>query len=303
MALPRWNREREGGQGRLEVRRKTFGGRRGVLSVETLRVAAVQMEHQDTLAESLERARGLLAQSRGMGARVALLPEYFFAGPGRPPETLARDAREVRGFLLDASRELGLAVAGNAVEPAGGGIANVGLVAEAGRFVLEQPKVHPMPREAAGGVVAGARFDAAPVLGLPTGMLVCADILYPEAARVLALQGARVLLNPVMSPWRPGAEDPTRAARESVFVARAYDNGAFVVKAGGYRRPTPEGARGVAGRSLVTAPWGTLARAGDDFTEEVLVAELDLAALERFRQAQEAFPPRRPDAYRDLLGL
>lgn len=271
--------------------------------MDVLRVAAVQMEHQDTPAQAFERAYGLLREARRQGARLALLPEYFFSGPGGEPEDLAREGPVVRRFLLETSRELDMAVAGNALEPAGSALVNVGLVAEAGRFALEQPKVHPMPREAAGGVAPGARFAAAPVLGLTTGMLVCADILYPEAARVLALQGARILLNPVMSPWRPQAEDPTRAARESLFVARAYDNGAFVLKAGGWRRPTADGpARGVAGRSLVTAPWGTLARARDDFAEEVLVTDLDLDALERFRKAQEAFPARRPEAYRDLVG-
>ena len=276
-----------------------------------MRAAVVQMAHGDTLAENLARARGLLDEARGRGADLTLLPEYFFSVPQGGPAEAAGDAAVVRRFFEDASRETGMAVAGNLLARGASGLVNLGVVAEAGRVVLEQPKVHPMPREAAAGVAPGPRFQAAPVRGVRTGMLVCADILYPEAARVLALQGARILLNPVMSPWRPAPEDPTRAARESLFVARAYDSGAFVLKAGGFRAPPAEPPaegpalqgppRAVAGRSLVAAPWGVLARHADPFAEEVLVADLDLDALERFRKGQEAFPARRPDAYRDLV--
>ena len=275
--------------------------------MEPWRVAAVQMAHGDALDENLARARRLLAQAKEKGARLALLPEYFFAVPRGSPSDAAADAPTLRAFFLDASRELDMAVAGNLLERGPLGLVNLGVVAEQGRITLEQPKVHPMPREAASGVAPGPALRAAPVQGVTTGMLVCADVLYPEAARVLALQGARVLLNPVMSPWRP--DDLTRGSRESVFVARAYDSGAFVVKAGGFRKPAGTGGASsalspppaVAGRSLITAPWGTLARASDDFAEEILVADLDLDLLERFRKGQEGFPPRRPDAYRGLV--
>jgi predicted amidohydrolase len=264
-----------------------------------VRVAVVQMAHGDDLAGNLARARSLLDEARRAGATLALLPEYFFAARGGPAEHAAH-APALRRFFEDASRETGMAVAGNLLDARPGGLVNLGVVADGGRMALEQPKVHPMPREAAAGVMPGLRFDAASVRDVRVGMLVCADILYPEAARVLALQGARILLNPVMSPWRPDPEDPTRAARESLFVARAYDSGAFVLKAGGFRKPG-DGPVAVAGRSLVTAPWGVLARHADDFAEQVLVADLDLDALARFRKAQEGFPARRPEAYRDLV--
>jgi predicted amidohydrolase len=266
-----------------------------------VKVAVVQMAHGDDLAGNLARARRLLDEARRAGATLALLPEYFFAVLRGGPAESAAHGPALRRFFEDASRETGMAVAGNLLDAGPAGLVNLGVVADGGRLVLEQPKVHPMPREAAAGVTGGPRFDAATVRGVTTGMLVCADILYPEAARVLALQGARILLNPVMSPWRPAPEDPTRAARESLFVARAYDSGAFVLKAGGFRRPTEAGAPAVAGRSLVAAPWGVLARHQDDFREQVLVADLDLDALARFRKGQEGFPARRPEAYRSLV--
>jgi N-carbamoylputrescine amidase len=122
---------------------------------------------------------------------------------------------------------------------------------------------------------------------------VCADVLYPEAARILALQGAEILINPVLSPFRE--VDNTKEARDAIFIARAYDSGAFVLKAGGFRRGA------IAGRSLVAAPWGLVARYADDFAEALLVADLDFERLHDFRKHQASFPARRPEAYEGLL--
>lgn len=255
------------------------------------RVACVQMRHGKTVQQALSRARDGVEAAAEAGAGLALLPEYFFASAD--PDRADDAAGEVRAFLEAASDETGIAVAGNVVEPAGDARVNVGVVAVDGEPVLEQPKIHPMAHEAKRGVRGGDRFAVADVAGMPTGMIVCADVLFPEVGQILARRGAKVMLNPVMSPMR--ADDPTREARESLYVARAYDAGAFVVKAGGVRDPD------VAGRSLVAAPWGLVARYGDDTAEELLVADLDLAELEAFREDRGRFPKRRPEAYGELV--
>lgn len=265
--------------------------------MDTLRAALVQMRHGDSLDENLAAARAALERARDAGARLAVLPEYWFAVfPGTPADN-ALAAPQARAFLAEASRNLGLAVAGNVVERLGGALWNLGVAYEDGRLAMEQAKVHPMPREAQAGVAGGDALEAGHLAGRPAGLLVCADILYPEAARVLALQGAQVLVNPVMSPYRE--EDDTRGARDALFVARAYDSGAFVLKAGGWRRaPEPPA---VAGRSLAAAPWGVLAKARDDFADDLLVVDLDFERLARFREHQAGFPARRPEAYGGLL--
>lgn len=262
-------------------------------SVDVLRVCAVQSPHGPSVAQNLAYARVLLARAAAGGARLALLPEYFFAAFPSTPREQAEHGPAVREAMRAASAEFGIVVAGNVLERAAAGLVNVGVGYERGNLVLEQTKVHPMPREAEGGVLGGPGFRAASIEGHSTGMLVCADILYPEASRILALQGADVLLNPVMSPWRE--DDEGREARVAMYVARAYDSGAFVVKAAGFLE------KRIAGRSLITAPWGVLERARDDFTEELLFADLDFAKLAAFREKQALFPARRPDVYKDLL--
>jgi predicted amidohydrolase len=210
------------------------------------------------------------------------------AGTAADTATGEGAAAAVREFLGAASRRA--AVAGNVVERQEGVLGNVGVVYEAGRPVLEQVKLHPMPREVDSGIVGGVDLAVADVAGRSTGVLVCADVLYPEVAQNLALRGAQVLLNPVLSALR--RPDPDRQARKALYIARAYDAGAFVIKASGFL------ADHIAGRSLIAAPWGMLAEASDEQGECLVLADLDFAALAAFRAAQGRFPPRRPDLYR-----
>lgn len=263
-----------------------------------MRVAAIQMEHGASLDANLATAERLCLGAAREGVALVLLPEYWFAPmprdePPAGPAGLAPLAETIRAAYAAWSREIGVVVAANLIEARPEGYANVGAVYAGGRLALEQDKVHPMPREAAAGVAGGMALRASDIAGHRIGMLVCADILYPEASRVLALQHADILLNPVMSPWR--AEDDGREARTAMYVARAYDAGAFVVKSAGFL----EGR--IAGRSLVTAPWGVLAKADKEFREEIFTAELDFARLHEFRVRQAQFPARRPEAYRGLL--
>ncbi|MHB8605443.1 MAG: carbon-nitrogen hydrolase family protein [Thermoplasmatota archaeon] len=263
-----------------------------------MKVAAIQMSHAPTLDGAFATAARLARDAAGGGAELAVLPEYFFApfAEGeRGPATAATHARQVDTFLRETSRALGIALAGNLVA----GTENVVRVYDRGALVGEQAKVHPMPREAEAGIRGGDSFRTFTLRGITAGTIVCADVFYPEASRILSLAGARLLLNPVMSPYREA--DPTKAARESVYVARAWDAAAFVVKAGGFWKPQREGQPTIAGRSLITAPWGTLARYRDDFTEEVLVADLDFGALAAFREQHRGFKAREPKAYRSLV--
>ncbi len=264
----------------------------------TFRVAAVQMPHGPRLDANLEVAARHIGAARDADIKLVLLPEYFAATEGGRPADHAAHAKEVDDFLARQSAQSGVAIAANLIEATDAGVFNVGVVYESGRRIASQQKVHPMPSEESSGIASGAAFEAFDLRGVPTGMLVCADVLYPEASRVLSLKGARILLNPVMSAYRE--VDPTKDAREALYIARAYDAGAFVIKAGGYRRPGGASPP-IAGRSLITAPWGILAHYRDDFEEELLVADLDLDVLETFREGQSRFPSRRPGAYGDLV--
>ncbi|HWG92421.1 MAG TPA: carbon-nitrogen hydrolase family protein [Candidatus Thermoplasmatota archaeon] len=264
------------------------------MSPTTLPAAVVQMRHRARVEDNLAAAEAHVAAARAAGARLVLLPEYFFAPEGlRPGPELVEAAAGVRDWLREASTRHGVALVGTTLEREGDLLRNVGYAFEEGRLAVRQVKVHPTPGEAKAGIAPGARFEPFTVCGVRAGLLVCADILYPEAARVLSLQGAELLLNPVMSPYRD--VDLTQAARSALFIARAYDSAAFVLKAGGFTA-----ARTAVGRSLVAAPWGLLATYRSEWEEELLTATLNFGPLREFRGTHLAFQGRVPEAYRDL---
>jgi N-carbamoylputrescine amidase len=140
------------------------------------------------------------------------------------------------------------------------------------------------------------------------GVLVCWDQWYPEAARLMALAGAELLLYP--TAIGRSAEDPEAEQRrqqeawEVVQRGHAVANGLPVLACNrvGYE-PDPSGATaGITfwGNSFACGPQGELlARAGD--TAETLVVDIDLARSERVRRMWPFLRDRRIDAYGDLL--
>lgn len=131
------------------------------------------------------------------------------------------------------------------------------------------------------------------------GVLICYDIRFPEAARVLALEGADVIALP--TNWPEGAE----SSPDFLTRARAWENRVFVVAA---NRVGVERGRRFIGRSQIVSPGGKiLCEAGPD-EETILYADLD---LEEARQKRIVIEPgeweldviggRRPELYGPLV--
>ena len=140
------------------------------------------------------------------------------------------------------------------------------------------------------------------------GVLVCWDQWYPEAARLMALAGAEILIYPTAIGYDPAdsAEEQSRQREAWLTVQRghAVANGLPLVSANrvGFEAD-PGGGPGARfwGSSFVAGPQGEyLARAGEK-DEEVLVAQIDMKRCEEVRRIWPFLRDRRIDAYGDLL--
>ena len=141
------------------------------------------------------------------------------------------------------------------------------------------------------------------------GILVCWDQWYPEAARLMALAGADLLIYPTAIGWDQ-ADTPEEQARQldawtTVQRGHAVANGLPVITVNrvGFE-PSPD--RGDAGQlfwgnSFVTGPQGEFLARGESDREQVLVVEIDLARSEHVRRIWPFLRDRRIDAYQDLL--
>ena len=145
------------------------------------------------------------------------------------------------------------------------------------------------------------------------GVLVCWDQWYPEAARLMALAGAQLLLYPTAIGWDPGdAQDEKNRQRDAWLLSHrghAVANGLPVLSCNRVgHEPSPmasdkyAGAAGIDfwGNSHVLGPQGeVLAEAGVE--PAVLVAEVDLQRSEQVRRIWPFLRDRRIDAYGGLL--
>jgi N-carbamoylputrescine amidase len=141
------------------------------------------------------------------------------------------------------------------------------------------------------------------------GVLVCWDQWYPEAARLMALAGAELLLYPTAIGWDPNDDqaekDRQRDAWITVQRSHAVANGLPLLSCNriGYEADPSKVGAGIQfwGSSFVAGPQGEyLAQAGTE-ERKLLLADVDLARSEHVRRIWPFLRDRRIDAYADLL--
>lgn len=140
------------------------------------------------------------------------------------------------------------------------------------------------------------------------GVLVCWDQWYPEAARLMALAGADLLLYPTAIGWDPRDTEAEKERQRMAWIlshrGHAVANGLPVLTCNrtGFEA-SPVGGPGIQfwGSSAVFGPQGeVLAEASRD-AAEVLFCEVDLARGEAVRRIWPFLRDRRIDAYGDLV--
>lgn len=141
------------------------------------------------------------------------------------------------------------------------------------------------------------------------GVLVCWDQWYPEAARLMALQGAEILVYPTAIGYAdsdtPDEQERQREAWTTVQRGHAVANGLPVVTANrvGFE-PDPSGqTKGISfwGSSMVVGPQGEMLwRAGRD-EEESAVIDIDMSRCEQVRRWWPFLRDRRIEEYGDIL--
>lgn len=139
------------------------------------------------------------------------------------------------------------------------------------------------------------------------GLLVCWDQWYPEAARLMALAGAELLLYPTAIGWDPNDDDAEKARQKDAWTliqrSHAVANGLPVIVANrvGHEPDHSGVAAGIDfwGGSFVAGPQGELlAHAGSE--TELVLATVDMSRGEDVRRIWPYLRDRRIDAYGDL---
>ena len=140
------------------------------------------------------------------------------------------------------------------------------------------------------------------------GVMVCWDQWYPEAARLMTMAGAEILIYPTAIGWESTDTDDEKLRQMMAWQiaqrAHAVANGIYVVACNrtGYE-PDPSGiTNGIQfwGNSFVAGPQGEILSQASNEENENLIIEIDLSRTETVRRMWPFFRDRRIETYSDL---
>lgn len=275
-----------------------------------LRIAAAAAHFGRDLQRCLDRIAAIVAAARQARARLLVLPDAALGGyladlrspdPDALPPALDADAPEIRRVIELAAD---MVVCFGYTEFWAGQRWNAAVCVHGGGVLGRYRKVHQPPGEAL-VYTAGDRLASFDTPLGRMGMLIDYDKTFPEAARTLALDGARLVA--CLSAWPASitqrAERLTQDRQSRLFdlydCARAAENQIVWVSAN--QTGTMGGLRFL-GQSKVVGPGGevlarTWAKAG------LAVAEIDVdAAVDRARLVLSHLDERRPELYTGQAG-
>ena len=286
----------------------------------TLKIGLVQQSCTEDRARNLSTSIAGIRDAARQGAQLVLLQELHAGVYFCQTEDTRRfdQAETIPGPTSEAlaavAKELGIVIVGSIFERRAPGVYhNTAVVLERdGRLVGTYRKMHipddPGFHEKFYFTPGDLGFTPIETSVGKLGVLVCWDQWYPEAARLMAMHGAELLLYPTAIGWDPRDDEAEKNRQRDAWItiqrAHAIANGLPVVVTNRIgHEPDPQGGAGIAfwGSSFVAGPQGEfLAQAPSD-KPSVLVTEVSRKRSEDVRRIWLFFRDRRIDAYNDLL--
>lgn len=140
------------------------------------------------------------------------------------------------------------------------------------------------------------------------GVLVCWDQWYPEAARLMALAGAELLIYPTAIGWDPRDDQAEQQRQRDAWItiqrSHAVANGIPVLSCNrnGHESDPSGQSQGIQfwGSSFVAGPQGELLAEASENQNEILYADIDMGRSEEIRRIWPYLRDRRIDDYADL---
>ncbi len=210
--------------------------------VEAVRIATCQLQARAVadFDEFVGNIRYFVDVAADYGADFIVFPELFTLSllsyekkelsPLEAIEKLSSYTPALRDVLRDMAMRFNINIIGGShpTRTADGDIQNVAFVCLRDGAVHEQEKIHPTPNEAYWwNIKGGETIDAIQTDCGPIGVLICYDSEFPELARRLADEGARIIFTPFCTDSRQGYLRVRYCCQ-----ARAIENQCFVVLSG-----------------------------------------------------------------------
>ena len=285
--------------------------------MNTVTAAAIQMACGDDSVANLDRAEGLVRAAAAQGAQIILLQELFatryFCQVQRAERfALAAPLEEhpvVRRFA-QLAKELSVVLPLSFFERANNAHFNSLAVVDADGSLLGVYRKSHIPDGAGyqekfyfnpgdtGFQVFSTRYAA-------IGCAICWDQWFPEAARIMALKGAEILLYPTAIGSEP--QIPELDSRDHWTRTMQGHAAANLIPVAAANRvgtePCGDGGIDFYGSSFIAGPTGELLVRAGRTEETVLTSTFDLDRIRALRANWGVFRDRRPDLYGPLLTM
>lgn len=263
------------------------------------RIAIVQMRSSKAKQENLKKSIKFITEAASKGAGLVCFPEFQMAfSPGsQPAGELANIAETIKGNFVSglaaAARKNTIGVIATIYEKSekpNRVYDTAVMISSAGKVSSVYRKLHLYN---ALGFKESAKLMPGKTIARPAktgagsvGLLICYDLRFPELSRILAVEGADVLVAP--SAWIAGEMKDEHW--QTMVKARAIENGLYVV--------APDQLGNIyCGRSLAVDPFGVVL-VDMGMREGVEVVDIDKARVQQVRKSLPLLKNRRTDVYK-----
>lgn len=265
-------------------------------------VAVLQLDSQDDVHKNLDTVVSFIEEAAARGAKLITMPESMnYVGldnaghaeeiPGGPTFQLMSEQAKKYGVWLHC----GSIYEKNPNDPRP--FNSTMVIDPRGNLAAKYHKIHPFDVVIPNGPVNRESERICPgdeIVTVDTGevghlgLSICYDMRFAEMYRIMALEGAQILLMPADFTMPTGKDH-----WETILRTRAIENGCYVVAPAQYGvKPKFQ----AYANSLVVDPWGNvIARASNH--PQVITAEIDLDYLQQVRRQIFTLENRRPDVY------
>ena len=284
-----------------------------------MKVALLQQEFKGTKEATIAKTLELIAEAKKGGADLVVCQElhqtqYFCQSEDTNFFDHANDWQEDVAFWGRVAKENGVVLVTSLFEKRADGLYhNTAFVFERDGSVAGKYRKMHIPDDP--GFYEKFYFTPGDIGFEPIetslgklGLLVCWDQWYPEAARLMALKGAKILIYPTAIGWFEGDSDDEKSRQLEAWVAvqrgHSVANGLPVVAVNrvGFEKDDSGVMDGIKfwGNSFVFGPQGEQLFRADSQSEQCKIVEIDMKRSEEVRRIWPFLRDRRIDAYANI---
>ncbi|MDF2948597.1 MAG: carbon-nitrogen hydrolase family protein, partial [Sedimentibacter sp.] len=270
-------------------------------NMSKFKAALLQTHVYDNKEKNIDIAVKLIEKVSKEGADIAVLPEMFCCPYDNEwfKKFSEKEGGTSYAAMSDAAKENGIyIVAGTMPELENDKVYNTAYVFDkSGKQIAKHRKVHLFDIDVKGGqyfkesdtFTPGNDVTVFDTEFCKIGLAICYDIRFPELSRLMAAEGAEVIIY-------PGAFNMTTgpAHWELSFRARALDNQVYAIGVAPAR--DMEATYHSFGNSIVTSPWGNVVNKLDE-EKGYIIQEIDLDFVKKVRTELPLLKHVRTDIY------